>query len=308
MRRRQFWHWLPGLALALAGCGASYALWQQQQSSMRAIAQTRFTQETRLFAAALQRRMESHADVLQGVRGLLTVNPDLRRSEFERVASDLSLQHSHPGVKNINFTRYVAGHERQAFEARARSDAHMDGRLPAGFAIHPAQEQAEYYVVDFLWPQAGNARVPGLEIHSAPAALEALLRARDTGVLTASAPFELLDSDAGRIGIMIRLPVFTTATPQDGHAPRFLGAVGVSVHIDDVVRAMRSQGQMQNLAVTISDVGLAGAVPPTPAQALFATTSPPALDGMVRTQDLLIGGRRWLLAFQPTGSFLSSQE
>ena len=308
MRRLLFWHWLPGLVLAVAGCAASYALWQQQQSSMQAIAQARFGQETRLFAAALQRRMESHADVLAGMRGLLTVNPELRRSEFERVAADLQLQHSHPGVKNINFTRHVAAHERQAFEARARSDAHADGSVPAGFVIHPAQEQTEYYVVDFLWPQVGNEGVQGLEIHSTPAALEALLRARDTGELTASAPFGLLNSDENRFGIMIRLPVFTTATPQDGHAPQFLGAVGVSVRMDDVVQAMREQGQLQNLSVSISDVGLAGAVPPTAAQGLFQPTPPAASGDMARTQDLLIGGRRWLLAFQPTGSFLSIQE
>ena len=89
-RRRLLGHWLPGLALALAGCAASYALWLQQTASMQSIAQARFAQETRLFADALQRRMESHAELLQGMRGLLTVNPELRRSEFERVASDLA--------------------------------------------------------------------------------------------------------------------------------------------------------------------------------------------------------------------------
>lgn len=161
-----------------------------------------------MFADALQRRMEAHADLLQGVRGLLTVNPQLPRSDFERAASELSLAHSHPGVKNINFTRHVAGAERQAFEAHARNDVHKDGSLPADFAIHPEQQLPEYYVVDFLWPRQGNAAVLGLEIHSVPAALEALLRARETGALTASAPFELSDSAGERTGIMIRLPVF----------------------------------------------------------------------------------------------------
>ena len=48
-RRRLLGHWLPGLALALAGCAASYALWLQQTASMQSIAQARFAQETRLF-------------------------------------------------------------------------------------------------------------------------------------------------------------------------------------------------------------------------------------------------------------------
>ncbi|MBS0506576.1 MAG: CHASE domain-containing protein, partial [Proteobacteria bacterium] len=306
-RHRSFRHWLPGLALALAGCVASYLLWQQQTSSMQAVAQARFAQETRLFADALQRRMESHADLLQGMRGLFTVNTQLRRADFEHAASELSLAHSHPGVKNINFTRHVAGAARQAFEAHARSDAHMDGSLPKDFAIHPGQQQPNYYVVDFLWPQQGNAGVPGLEIHSVPAALEALLRARDTGAMTTSAPFELTGPYADRTGIMMRLPVFAAA-PGAGQAGRFLGAVGVSVRVADVVQSLRGQGQLQNLSVNISDIGLAGAVPPVPGATLFQSTAEPAVGGLVRTQDVLVGGRRWLLDFRPTASFLSSQE
>jgi len=142
------WHWLPGAAVALAGCAASYALYHQQQSSMQAIARVRFEQEARLFAETLQRRMESHADLLQGMRGLLTVNPQLRRADFERVARELDLQHYHPGVKNINFTRYVPGPRRAAFEEQARSDPHLDGDLPRDFAIHPQAVLPDYFVVD----------------------------------------------------------------------------------------------------------------------------------------------------------------
>ncbi|HPU19652.1 MAG TPA: EAL domain-containing protein [Alicycliphilus sp.] len=309
-RRRLLGHWLPGLALALAGCAASYALWLQQTASMQSIAQARFAQETRLFADALQRRMESHAELLQGMRGLLTVNPELRRSEFERVASDLALASSHPGVKNINFTRHVAGDERRAFETRARGDAHLDGSLPTDFAIRPAQERPEYYVVEFLWPRAGNAGILGLEIHSVPEALEALLRARDSAGLTASAPFQLAGSDGDRTGIMLRLPVFAGPAPGDGQARRILGAVGVSVHIETAIQAMRNQGQMHNLSVTLSDIGLAGGVSPAAAERLYQSPSmdASAVDGMQRTEEVLVGGRRWLLQLQPTASFLSSQE
>lgn len=122
--------WAPRSGRGVGRCAASYALYHQQQSSMQAIARVRFEQEARLFAETLQRRMESHADLLQGMRGLLTVSPQLRRADFERVARELDLQHYHPGVKNINFTRYVPGPRRAAFEEQARSDPHLDGDLP----------------------------------------------------------------------------------------------------------------------------------------------------------------------------------
>ncbi|MBN9576572.1 MAG: CHASE domain-containing protein, partial [Alicycliphilus denitrificans] len=301
--------WLPGMAVALAGSVASYALWQQQQASMDAIAQLRFEQETHLFADALQRHLESHTDLLQGMRGLLIVDPQLRRAEFERVASKLSLARSHPGVKNINFTRYVPGAQRAAFEAQARGDAHMDGSLPVDFAIHPGQVRSEYFVVDFLWPREGNADVQGLEIHSQPDNLESMLRARTSGELAASAPFDLVQETERRTGIMIRLPVFADGVPPgQREAVRFLGTVGVSVRIDDVVQALRGEGHLKRLTLAMSDIGPSGAQAGSAALLFDSTPKPAQAADMERVQEVQVGGRRWRLQFQSAGSFLSAQE
>ena len=301
--------WLPGMAVALAGCVASYALWRQQQTSMDAIAHLRFEQETRLFAGALQRRMESHTDLLQGMRGLLTVDPQLRRAEFERVASELALERSHPGVKNINFTRYVPGAQRTAFEAQARGDAHMDGSLPRDFAIHPEQERPEYFVVDFLWPREGNADVQGLEIHSQPDNLEAMMRTRAGGELVASAPFDLHQETERRTGIIIRIPVFAHGTPPgQREAARFLGAVGVSIRIDDVIQMLRAEGYLKGLTLVMSDIGPSGAETGSAALLFDSTSKPAQAADMERVQEVQVGGRRWRLQFQSAGTFLSAQE
>ncbi|WP_312843768.1 bifunctional diguanylate cyclase/phosphodiesterase [Diaphorobacter nitroreducens] len=302
------WHWLPGAAVVLAGCAASYALYHQQQSSMQAIARVRFEQEARLFAETLQRRMESHADLLQGMRGLLTVNPQLRRADFERVARELDLRHYHPGVKNINFTRYVPGPRRAAFEEQARSDPHLDGDLPRDFAIHPQAVLPDYFVVDYLWPQGGNSSVQGLEIHSQPANLEAMRRARDTGGLVASAPFELHQETEHRTGVIIRMPVFAEPAAGQAGPARFLGAVGVSLRIYDIVHAVRTAGNMQGLALRMADVGPFNSEEPAPPQSLFESETRVGTSAMEYEQSVRVGGRRWSLQFQPVVPFLSPQE
>lgn len=294
--------------MALAGCVASYALYQQQQASMAAIAQVRFEQEARLFAEALRRRMESHADLLQGMRGLLTVNPQLRRSDFERVASDLGLAHLHPGVKNINFTRYVPGPQRQAFESQARVDPHMDGRLPEDFAIHPQRVLPDYFVVDYLWPHSGNKGVQGLEIHSQPANLEAMQRARDTGGLVASAPFDLHQESENRTGIIIRIPVFAAPQPGQSGPTRFLGAVGVSLRVYDIVQSLREGGHMEGLALSMADIGPFSSDTHTPPHPIFQTEGRTGSFAMRYEQNVQVGGRSWQLQFQPTVPFLSQQE
>ncbi|MBS0611119.1 MAG: EAL domain-containing protein [Proteobacteria bacterium] len=298
--------WLPGMAVALAGCMASYALWQQQKTSVDAIAGLRLEQETRLFADALQRCMESHTDLLQGVRGLFTVDSQLKRAEFERVASELSLNRHHPGVKNINFTRSVDGAQRAAFEAQTRGDAHMDGSLPSGFAIHPVQERAEYFVVDYLWPLAGNAGMQGFEIHAAPAALDALLRARDSKTLAASSPVALNLFGADSTGIMIRVPVFAAAATGPKVAERFLGAIGVSVRVSEVVQSLRREGYLRGLSLAMYDVGLVGGKSASP-QPIYGADLPVS-SAEARTLEIHVGGRRWELQFQPTASLLSAHE
>ena len=297
------------MAVALAGCTASYALWQQQQGLAMTIAQTRFEQDARSFADALERRIAAHADLLHGLRSLFTVNPRLRRSDFERAASELGMAERHPSVKNVHFTRYVPGPQRAAFEARTRADVHMDASVPRDFTIHPPQVRSDYYVVDYVWPQAGNDGVQGLEIHSQPANLDALLRARDTGALVASAPFDLEQERELRTGFTLRVPVYarTHAAPAGKpESPRFLGAVGVSLRVHDLISALRSDGHGARLSLAMADVGLADAQ--ASAYPLLATADAPAAGGMRRTYYIQVAGRHWKLDFQSAASYLSPQE
>ncbi|MGD9773253.1 bifunctional diguanylate cyclase/phosphodiesterase [Diaphorobacter sp.] len=303
------WFWMPGVAVALTGCVASYALWQQQHDSMASIAQMRFEQKTLVFAERLQQRMASYSDLLQGMRGLLTVNPQLRRSDFERVANELGLQRNHPGIKNIHFARHVPGPQREAFEAHVRGDAHLDGSLPSNFAIHPPRERQEYFVVDFVWPLVGNAQVPGLEIHSQPANLEAMYRAHDSGMLVASAPFELVQFNEKRAGVILRMPVYAGAAQGQSDGARFLGAIGVTLRIHDIVQGLRGEGFMDGLSLAMSDIGAVDSPMPTPTYLFLSLDEHTGAHGPLRHErNIHVGGRVWRLEMQPIDSLLTAQE
>jgi len=306
MSARTLSSWLLALAVACAGCLASVLLWRQQYQVMAMVAQERFTHEAQVFAAALQRRLDSEADLLYGLRGLLILNPQLRRRDFERVASDMGLGRQHPEVKNVHFTRYVPGGERAAFEERSRADPHLDGRLPAGLAIHPPQERPDYYVVEFIWPLDGNESAQGLEIQSQPGNAEALLRSRDSRTLTMSAPFafDLPDESGDHAGVIVRVPVFADDA---GGAQRFVGAVGASLRAHDLVQALRAEGLGAHLALSLADVGTSDA--PAPAQALIEAEAPGADDPALHDERLVrVGGRLWHLQSQPSASLLSPFE
>src|SRR6266705_867047 len=83
--------------------------------------------------------------------------------------------------------------ERQAsVEARVRKDTSLDPRGYPKFAVIPPGNRAEYYVLTYVEPMAGNESVFGLDISNNPSAAnprsiaDALASARDSGKLTSS--------------------------------------------------------------------------------------------------------------------------
>ncbi|WP_319016866.1 hypothetical protein [Diaphorobacter aerolatus] len=89
--RFPFRFWLPSLLVAISGLLGSYALWRHQQSSTMAMAEMRLEQEASAFTQAIQRRFQSYMDILSGLQGVLKLNPQLQRRDFERLVGNMEL-------------------------------------------------------------------------------------------------------------------------------------------------------------------------------------------------------------------------
>eukprot|EP01041_Mallomonas_annulata_P021978 gene21978-42172_t len=149
-------HWWSGLGVAALGLCLSLWLGAHQADSMAQIDEARFVQEARAFSDALSQRITGHTEVVNGLRGLFTANPHLSRLDFERAASEMEVGQRYPGVRNLSFTRWVPGSEREAYEARVRVDTSLSPDGFPNFRIHPPGERAEYFVAEYLWPMVGN--------------------------------------------------------------------------------------------------------------------------------------------------------
>ena len=307
-RKLPSWPWFAGLAVALAGLLASGWLYQIQRSTLAATEQARFEQRAVEFADALEQHVSAYTEIIYGLRGLFVSQPDMGRAEFDLAVRELEVTSRYPGLKNLSFTRLVVAAEREAFEARVRADTSLRPEGYPGFAIHPAGERPEYFVADYLWPYEGNERIMGLDISSQPVNLESMHYSRDSGKVVASAPFELLQETAHKLGFVIRVPVFTR-TAEEGQR-RFAGAVAATARIYDIVQDIAREGRMDGLAVSIADVGTVrpGAAA-EPARAVFRSESFDALGGETTAlRTLEVHDRRWQLSFKPSASFLSPAE
>lgn len=289
------------------GSLACTLVWQQQRSTTHTLAQERFERQAQMWANQLQQQMHALGDVLYGLDNLFALNPHLRRSDFERAASHLEQMGLLPGVRNLHFTRLVPAHRRTDFEARSQSDPHFNGTAPQRFTVHPLLDTDEHYVVDFVWPLAGNASVLGLNVHSQPLNLEAIERTRRLRTLTISAPFDLKQElGAQRTGVVLRLPIWH----KDGRGQeQFLGALGVTVRLHEVLGASSVNHQTQGLAWKVSDLGWIDEEAAAQASLLLASAATTLWDADLQWQHTLeVGGRRWVLQAQPTQSFLSMTE
>ncbi|MDD2179091.1 EAL domain-containing protein [Acidovorax sp. D2M1] len=295
------------MGVAVLGLVVSLWLVQHQAASMAQIEEARFTQETRAFTEALSQRIFGHTEVVNGLRGLFTANPHLSRLDFERAASEMEVGQRYPGVRNLSFTRWVPGSEREAYEARVRADTSLSPEGLPQFKIHPPGERAEYFVAEYLWPMFGNEGVLGLDISAQPANLAAMRYSRDSGRTVVSAPFDLLQEETHRAGIVIRVPVLD---PTAGSAERrFLGAVASTLRVYDLVQGLGSQGFLNGIAVAMADLGPvrtdSGDATVRP---LLAQTAPGLPGAKPLVRELRVHDRRWQLTFYPTRSFLTASE
>ncbi|MBT9513481.1 MAG: EAL domain-containing protein [Acidovorax sp.] len=298
---------MSGLAVAVLGLGLSLWLMGHQADSMAQIEEARFTQEARAFSEALSQRIAGHTEVVNGLRGLFTANPHLSRLDFERAASEMEVGQRYPGVRNLSFTRWVPAAEREAYEARVRVDKSLSPDGFPDFKIHPPGERAEYFVAEYLWPMTGNEGVLGLDISAQPTNLAAMRYSRDSGQTVVSAPFDLIQEEKYRQGIVIRVPVFD---PTAGTAEqRFVGAVASTLRVYDLVQGLGSQGFLNGIAVSMTDRGpVRMDSGDTTVRPLLAQTSPGLPGATPLVRDLVVHDRRWQLTFYPTRSFLAPSE
>lgn len=300
--------WLAAVVVLVLGALACALVWHQQRSTTHTLAQERFERQAQMWASQLQQHLAALGDVLYGMDNLFVLNPHLRRSDFERAAGHLDRVGLLPGVRNLHFTRMVPAEQRAEFEGQTRRDPHLDGSLPQRFAVHPVLDEAEHYVVDFVWPLNSNISVMGLNVRSQPSNMQAIERMRRTRTLTATAPFDLRQEQGQqRSGVVLRLPVWHK---DEGGREQFLGALGITVLLEDVLNAASVHAHTQGLAWRVSDYGWLDEVGEAQDGTVIASALSSQLwdPGMQWQHTLEFGGRCWVLQAQPTQSFLSPTE
>ncbi|WP_420450690.1 CHASE domain-containing protein [Ilumatobacter sp.] len=190
-------------------------------------------------AATIQDRIELNHEIVEGVRNVFTLDPDLDRRSFHEVVERLDVPRRFPGIQVIGVAHLVADDELDAYAdgTNAAAEAEDDLDYP-DFVVHPDTGADQRLAIDYIEPQVGNERAFGLDFLSEPNRRDAAMLARDTGQMSVTAPITLVQETGEQRAFLLMLPLFregeSTATLRERRAA-FEGVVYAAVRMGDLV-------------------------------------------------------------------------
>jgi two-component sensor histidine kinase/CHASE1-domain containing sensor protein len=244
-------------------------------------------------ASRLMLAMQTNEVLLHGLAGLFGSSDAVTREEFRRYTRPmLDLHH---GIEGLTWIPCVPGERRAEFEAAARADGFAEFQFTelSDRGLVRAGEHSLFFPVYYFEARGSAQPALGLDLASEPGRRDALFRARETAVCSATAPIRLVQSRER--GVLLFLPVF--ASDQGDRLLR--GLVNCVIPIDRFVRAALDPSAFASLHLRIEDhTGR------TPAF-VFASAGRHAAaragrEALSWSTDLTIGQRVWRAHFTPT--------
>jgi signal transduction histidine kinase len=253
---------LPALVLVL-GAMASLVMFAFVRDSIEKEARMRFERQASDRKHAVEARFIAYSNVLYGLAALFAKSATPSHAEFHYYVEALDLRRHYPGIWALNYAEYVPHEAKARFEARIRRDTSLDPEGYPDFAIKPAGDRADYYVLSYIAPVTRLQFAFGLDIAISPRSRnqlivkEVLEFARDTGnAATSGQKIDIGQGKAPAFGM--RLPVYRRGAALDTVAQRragYVGSVGAGFVVPELMRGVFDDATLQYLRVKLYEAG-----------------------------------------------------
>ena len=270
--------------------------------------QGEFERRGNAIAFALRKTVEDDLEHLRAIQGLFAAAGEVNRKQFQTFVG--RLQPRPRSLQALSWNPRVLGALRPAYVAAARRDGFPAFRFTerdASNKLVEAGRRAEYVVVYYIEPQAGNENALGYDLVSDPARRTVLEEAQHTGRMLATAPINLVQEAGTQVGVFIYQPIYRGGASGGSVAERRANlrgfAMGV-VRAGDLVEESLKGMDREGIEVVLRDVA-AG----PDRGVLYASTgiSPPGRGGLSWSRELDAAGRQWLLEIRLTPWYLAAQ-
>lgn len=329
-RRIRFQTVLPWAVLAV-GVVSSILLFVTIRATVETGARLRFERQAVDAKAVIDDRIHFYADILYGLKALFATHAPVSRVQFHQFVRSLDPKNRYPGLDVVNYAMYVRAEDRKRFEEGVRRDTGLNPRGYPQFAIKPAGERPEYYVMTYLEPMEGFEFAFGIDLGANPAAatssenLTALQRtARDSGNLTASGLPIRIKAGKEYIGLAMRLAVFRSGLPVDTVEQRraaYIGSVGAGFNVVNLMKDVLEGETRQYMRFKLYDAGPAiegGGPSPSETRRLLFDSNQLKRSGpsevayepgfhFTQALPMEVGGRAWEVLFSAPKSAVIDQ-
>jgi PAS domain S-box-containing protein len=221
----------------LLALGVTVGGWLLVRSSERARVRAAFESEVDSRVDQISHRLMAEEQILLGAAEFASQKGTVSRSDWRDYVMALELPRRYPGIQGLGFARWIPRKGQAAHEQQMRGQGFSGYRLQPAGSLPPDPEG--FGVVVFLEPLDGlNRRAIGLDIWSEAARREALIRARDFGVVAATGRVRLIQdvNQESQAGIILYAPVYRQGAPLSSVADRRRALVGwanVPLRMDD---------------------------------------------------------------------------
>ncbi|CAK0750750.1 two-component system, sensor histidine kinase and response regulator [uncultured Gammaproteobacteria bacterium] len=295
-------------ALLLIGVVVTVVTWFHLTQSVQREHEAEFLRTVEGIHSAIERRLAIYMEALQGLRGFLEHADVITRDEFHRYVDHLDLELRHPGIQSIDFVRLLRDAGRDDFERSVRNDYVSGLGSFDDFTIRPPGRRDEYHVIEFSEPIQTNRSMIGTDISLHPARLAAILRARDSGRATASAPFGLLTDREPQPAFRLVMPVYRTdgvQTTLDQRRANYVGAISLVFRVADLIQTLLDNLDLTALRLRIHYVGAKDDVDADDQELLFDTDPDQEIRSSVlsRSLPMAVGEQRWIISVSAWANF-----
>ena len=255
-------------------------------------------------------------EILHAVHAFFEIKPGVTRDEFARFVR--SALERLPELHAIEWIPRVVSSARGDWENRAVAEGLAGFRFrdrDAAGALQPAGEREEYWPVAYVEPAAENLPVLGFDLRSDPCRREALERAAESGLPTATSPLPLAQLGERRLGFLVVMAVRAGGAGEAGESDAGDGtgepAASVATRapvLGWVLAVFRIQSFVERIFAPLIGRGLRVEI-----RDLQDETTPPFVAGEAQAadaapawryeRDMPLAGRIWRFTFTPGPRF-----
>jgi diguanylate cyclase (GGDEF)-like protein len=295
------------ILLALIGFGLcaalSRGLYLDETESITAEFHTQATQ----LGIAFEREVRLNLEILFALKTSANLMPEMNATLFEKLTRPV-LERS-PTIKAFAWAPVVRQEDRARFEQRQQSwyPGFVLSEAPATTDAMPVEEPPWLVPVQFIEPAMDNRQAVGFDLSSEAKRRAALLAARGTGEMVATAAIKLVQEPGDEKGLLVFAPLYSGVadTPPEDRVMRHYGFMNGVFRISELVKQSISMTIGSNILVQIVD-RTDGAQ-----DVIYSTGSSSDerwLRSLIHEVPLApVAGRNWVVQAMPGATFVSAR-